>query len=376
VEPLKTRLFDIRNDIITTDQEINVAALGSAIRLGFARCVLEVFISPTAFKGGFAMKYNYLPGTSVSLSQISLGTMMFGSQTNEAESLSIIDYAIDHGINFLDTANVYNRGASEQIVGKGLKGKRDKLVLATKVSLPMGEGINESGLNRRAIRRAVDASLKRLDTDYIDLYYMHAPDYQTRMEETMEAMTELVKDGKICYVGVSNYAAWQIADMVAICDRFGFVKPVVTQNVYNAITRGIETELLPFLNAHDIGLTVYNPIAGGLLAGKHKPGQPEMNTRFANNVIYLERYWSEENFAAVEQLTAIANRIGIGILELSLRWCAAQKQVTSIISGVSRLSQLEQNISSLEGEPLSAEILSKCDEVWRSLAGTGFGYNR
>ncbi|HEY3423151.1 MAG TPA: aldo/keto reductase [Negativicutes bacterium] len=322
------------------------------------------------------MRYNNLPGTSLKVSALSLGTMMFGGQTSEADSLAIMDYAFDQGVNFFDTANVYNQGESERIVGKGLKGKRDEIFLATKVNGQMGKNPFDKGLSRRNIVAAVEASLKRLDSDYIDLYYMHAPDYETEIEESLETMTNLVRQGKIRYVGVSNFAAWQIADMLAVCDKRGYVAPVITQNVYNAITRGVETELVPFLVKHKLGMAVYNPIAGGLLAGKHKLGKPAENTRFANNQMYYNRYWSDENFVAVEKLTAIAEKHGMSILQLAMKWCVSRPGVTSIISGVSKLSQLEQNIASLEGEPLNDDVLAACDEVWHSLSGTRFGYNR
>ena len=322
------------------------------------------------------MQYHNLNGTSLKTSLLCLGTMMFGGQTNEADSLKIMDYAYEQGINFFDTANVYNQGESERIVGKGLKGRRDEIILATKVRGQMGENPNNAGLSRRNILSAVDASLKRLDTDYIDIYYMHAPDYETSLEESLEAMSSLVKAGKVRYIGVSNFAAWQIADMLAICDRRNYISPVITQNVYNLITRGIETELVPFLKAHDIGMAIYNPIAGGLLAGKHKPGQPLKNTRFANNKMYYDRYWSDENFIAIDNLTQIANEHGLSILQLAMKWCTARNCVTSIITGVSRLSQIEQNITSIEGEMLDSDTLAKCDKIWDSLAGTRFGYNR
>ena len=322
------------------------------------------------------MRYNNLPGTSIKLSQLCLGTMMFGGQTDEAESLRIMDYAFANGVNFFDTANVYNQGESERIVGKGLKGRRGAIILATKVRGQMGNDPNDAGLSRRNILAAADASLKRLGTDYIDIYYMHAPDYETSLEESLSAMNDLVRAGKIRYVAVSNFAAWQIADILAICDKRGYVAPVITQNVYNLITRGIETELTPFLKAHGVGMAVYNPIAGGMLAGKHRPGQPAAGTRFANNPTYYSRYWSDENFDAIERLTDISAGHGLTILELAMRWCVAQAGVTSAISGVSRLSQIEQNIASLEGEPLDADTLEQCDAVWRSLAGTRFSYNR
>ncbi len=322
------------------------------------------------------MQYNNLAGTSLKVSVLCLGTMMFGGQTDEAESLRIMDCAYENGINFFDTANMYSQGESEKIVGKGLKGRRGGIILATKVRGQMGKDPNDSGLSRRNILSAADASLKRLDTDYIDIYYMHMPDYETSVEESLEAMSSLVKAGKVRYIGVSNFAAWQIADMLAICDKRNYIPPIITQNVYNLITRGVETELVPFLKAHNVGLAIYNPIAGGLLAGKHKPGKPAENTRFSNNQLYYNRYWNDENFAAIEKLADIAAGQGLTILQLALKWCAAQKAVTSIITGVSRLPQIEQNTASVGGEPLDAGTLAKCDEVWLSLAGTRFGYSR
>lgn len=322
------------------------------------------------------MEYKTFPTSNVTVSKLCLGTMMFGKQTSEEESLKIMDYAFDNGINFFDTADLYNVGESERIIGKWLKGKRDKIILTTKVRGPMGDDPNDQGLSRRHILSAVDASLERLGTDYIDFYYMHAPDYQTSLEESLDTMSTLVRSGKVRYIGISNYPAWRIADILAICDKRGYVPPVVTQNVYNMITRGIETELIPCVNEHNMGMVIYNPIAGGLLTGKHKPGKPAENTRFANAKAYYDRYWSDENFVAVEKLGKIAASHGMSLLELAMKWCDAQKSVVSILTGVSRLEQLEQNIASVEGAPLDAEILAECDEVWSTLAGNRYSYFR
>lgn len=320
------------------------------------------------------MQYNTLPGTNLKVSQLCLGTMMFGGQTDEAGSLAIMEYAFTHGVNFFDTANVYNQGESERIVGKWLKDHRQQMILATKVCGQMGTGINDIGLSRRNILSAVDASLTRLDTDYIDIYYMHKPDYQTDIEESLEAMTGLVKAGKVRYIGVSNFAAWQVADILHACEKHNYVAPVITQNVYNMLTRGIEAELVPFSGAHKIGIAVYNPIAGGLLAGKHKPGKPPENTRFAFNPKYYKRYWSDENFEAVDDFASIASESGMSVLELAMKWCASQPGITSVISGVSRLEQITQNIAALEGDPLQKETLAACDQMWRLLCGNRYGY--
>ncbi|MCL1818025.1 MAG: aldo/keto reductase [Spirochaetaceae bacterium] len=322
------------------------------------------------------MEYTNLPGTSLKISRVCLGTMLFGGQTSEADSLKIMDYAFEQGINHFDTANIYLQGEGEKIVGKALKGRRNSIILASKVCNQMGENPNDAGLSRRHILSAVEASLKRLDTDYIDLYYQHAPDNETALEETLDAMSGLVRSGKIRYYGVSNYPAWQIADMLAVCDKRGFLPPIVTQNVYNLLTRGIEDELAPFLKAHGMGMIVYNPIAGGMLAGKHKPGTPAENTRFWKNKMYLDRYWMDENFKAVETLAKIASDHGMSLLRLAMKWCLQQECVTSVLSGVSRLEQLQQNIDSVSGAPLGQEVLSKCDEVWRGLVGNRFNYIR
>ena len=322
------------------------------------------------------MYYNNLPKTNLKVSALCLGTMMFGAQTSEADAISIMDYAVANGVNFIDTADVYNQGESERIVGKALLNKRSEVILATKVNGQMGKNPNNRGLNRRHILSAVDESLDRLKTDYIDLYYMHAPDYETDLEESIDTMSTLVRNGKIRYIGISNFAAWQIADLLAICDKRGYVAPVITQNVYNAITRGVENELVPFLKAHRMGMAVYNPIAGGLLSGKHKSGQPTQNTRFANDTNYANRYWSEENFEAVTKFENIAKENGMNILELAFRWVASREVVTSVISGVSRLEQIQQNISLFNNAGFSEDAAKACDEVWRSLAGTRFTYNR
>jgi len=321
------------------------------------------------------MRYNNLPRTGLKVSQLSLGAMMFGGQTSEADSLEIMDYAIAHGVNFIDTAIHYNQGESERIVGKALRGRRHEIILVTKVRGQMGENPNDKGLSRRNIMAAIDGSLKRLGTDYIDLYYMHFPDYETEVEESIETMSNLVKMGKIRYIGVSNYAAWQVADILAICDKRNYVAPIISQNMYNLITRGVENELIPFLKAHKLGMAVYNPIAGGLLTGKHKLGAPAENTRFSNDPNYYKRYWSEENFAAVEELMKIAEQHNMSLLEMAMKWCAQQETVVSVISGVSRISQIEQNIASLEGDSLSEAVLAACDEVWYKLVRRRPKYN-
>ncbi len=318
----------------------------------------------------------YLANAGLPVSALTLGTMTFGGQTDENQSLRIMDLALERGVFAWDTADVYNQGQSERIVGKAMQGRRDKVVLATKVAGQMGQNPLDAGLSRRHMLAAAEASLKRLGTDYIDIYYLHRPDYHTPIEESLSAMDHLIRSGKVRYMGISNFAAWQMADALHAGRTRGFDRPVITQNVYNLLTRGIEAELLPFLKAHPMGLAVYNPLAGGLLAGKHHSGDPARDTRFSLNQEYYRRYWSDENFDAVAELAAIAQNAGLSLLQLSYQWIAQQPQVSTIICGVSSLSQFEQNLSLLEGPPLSGETLAACDALWQRLSGTRFKYNR
>jgi aryl-alcohol dehydrogenase-like predicted oxidoreductase len=322
------------------------------------------------------METSYFPGTGIDISRLTLGTMTFGGQVNHRDSFHIMDYAIDHGINSFDTANSYVDGESERIVGQWLKGRRERIILATKAHKHMPDDPRTGGLSRRSLVASCEGSLKRLNTDYIDIYYMHHPDNRTSLEESLEAMNRLVDEGKVLYVGMSNHAAWQLADSLAICDRRGYLPPIVTQVVYNLLTRSLEAELSPFLAAHQMGMVIYNPIAGGLLSGKHQPGTPDKNTRFGLKAGYLPRYWLDENFAAIEELDVIARDHGLNLLQLALRWCASRENVTSILTGVSNLSQLEQNIAAIEAGTLSGDIMAQCDDVWASLAGTRYHYAR
>jgi aryl-alcohol dehydrogenase-like predicted oxidoreductase len=223
---------------------------------------------------------------------------------------------------------------------------------------------------------SIDGSLRRLDTDYVDIYYMHAPDYETSLEETLDTLSCLVRAGKVRYLGVSNFASWQIADMLGLCERRGFVKPVISQNIYNLLLRDVEQELLPCLAAHGMGMAVYNPIAGGFLTGKYRNRDKGTNTRFTNQQNYVDRYWSEENFAAVDRFQAIAGEQGMSLLELTLRWCVNRLSVNTLVSGVSRLEQIKQNIAAMESTVLPPEAVAACDEVWRAMAGKRFAYNR
>lgn len=326
------------------------------------------------------MEYKKFAGTGLKVSRICLGTMPFGGQTPEEKGVEMIQYAIGNGVNFIDTADIYPDaggrigGGSEITVGKGIAGHRHDVVLATKIRYPMGDGINDRGLTRSHIIHGVEESLRRLQTDYIDIYYMHLPDNDTPIEETLYAMNDLIHSGKIRYFGFSNFAAWQISDALAAADKRNIIAPIITQNVYNLLTRSIEQELVPCIREHNVSLTVYNPICGGLLSGKHRPGSPTGNTRFTDDKAYVDRYWNQENFDAVTRLTKIAQDAGISLIELAMRWVASHDFVTSVVSGCSKMEQLEQNLHLLDNGSLPPDVMGACDEVWMNLAGNRYHY--
>jgi aryl-alcohol dehydrogenase-like predicted oxidoreductase len=323
------------------------------------------------------MELRKLGKTDLEVTRISMGTMTFGNQVSESDGIRMIDRCLEFGINFFDTANIYNNGQSETILGKALSGRRHKVVLATKVRGKMSEEPDDEGLTRAALRKAIDASLQRLGTDYVDLYYLHQPDWNTEIEETLAAMDELVTEGKVRYPASSNYAAWQIVQMLWHCDNHGFVSPTVSQPMYNLLARGIEQEYLNCCREYEIAVIAYNPLAGGLLTGKHAAGAPPATgTRFDGNKMYQDRYWHQAYFHAAEKLTAMADSAGMSIIDLAFRWILAQSQVDSVILGATSMDQLEQNFKACQEPPLSDEVLVECDALWQELRGVTPKYNR
>jgi aryl-alcohol dehydrogenase-like predicted oxidoreductase len=317
-----------------------------------------------------------LPGTTLEVSRLCYGNMTFGSQTDDTEGARIVDFCLDHGINFFDTANVYNKGAAEEMLGRILGPRRGRIVLASKVRGLMGPGPDESGLSRKAMLRAIDDSLRRLRTDRLDLYYLHQPDYNTPIEETLSTMDELVTLGKVRFPAVSNYAAWQVAQMRMLSGKRGW-KPVrVAQMMHNLVARGLEQEFVPFAKEFGVSLVVYNPLAGGLLTGKQRREAPLKGTRFDNNQMYLDRYWHPAFFDAVDELAGVAERAGRSLVSLSLNWLLHHTRTACVILGSSRLEQLAENIRAAEEGPVSAEVSMECDQVWSRLRGVAPKYNR
>lgn len=323
------------------------------------------------------MEYRTLGKTDLKVSRLAMGTMTFGGQAAEAEAIRMVDRCLEVGINFFDTANIYNLGQSEIILGKALSGRRHRAVLATKVRGKMGEEPDDVGLKRPAMLKAIDDSLKRLGTDYVDLYYLHQPDWDTRIEETLAAMEELVREGKVRYPAVSNYASWQVVQMLWHCENHGYVPPTVSQPMYNMLARGIEQEYVAFCREYQVAIVAYNPLAGGLLTGKHRPGRPPAaGTRFDGNQMYQDRYWHPAYFDALQEVSAIAGRAGISTAALAFQWLLAQPAVDSVLLGASCREQLEENLKACAGPALGAEVLEECDAVWNKLRGVTPKYNR
>ena len=323
------------------------------------------------------MDYRAVAGGALRVSRVVMGTMTFGSQVDEPTAARMVERCLDAGVNFFDTANAYNKGLSEEMLGRILKGRRDKVIVASKVYNKMGEGPDESGLSRAAIFKAIDASLARLDTDYLDIYYLHQPDYQVPLEESLDAIQRLVEQGKVRQPAASNYSAWQLCRILWLCETNGWRPPLISQPMYNLLARSLEQEYLPCTRELGISSFVYNPLAGGLLTGKQRrDAGPMAGSRFDGNQIYLNRYWHDQAFDAVEELGRIAAACGRTLVELALVWVLQQPGVEGLILGASRMEQLEENLSAVEGAPLEAATLEACDTVWGRLRGAVPKYNR
>ena len=315
------------------------------------------------------MKYKNLGRTGLQVSQVCLGTMTFGAQADEKESQRIIDTAWDAGVNFFDTADVYTDSQSEQILGKFLRDRRSQAVIATKVRGRVGPGPNDIGLSRKHIMDSVDDSLRRLQTDYIDLYQVHSWDEDTPLEETMGALNDLVRQGKVRYIGCSNFTAWQLIKSLWISDVNNLARFESHQPRYNLLKREIELELLPACAVEGVGVIPYNPLGGGLLTGKHTRGKPPApDTRFGLREVYRDLYWQDPYLDAMEKLRAIATEHGKSMIQLAIGWILANPVVTSAIVGASRADQLREPLEALD-VTLGPEEMTACDRVWAELQG-------
>jgi aryl-alcohol dehydrogenase-like predicted oxidoreductase len=324
------------------------------------------------------MPVTQLGHAGLRVSRICLGTMTFGAQADERAACAIMDVAAEHGVTFIDTADMYpipsvpeTYGRTEEIVGRWLRGKRDRFVLATKGYNPMGPGPNERGNSRIHLIRAIDDSLKRLQTDYVDLYQIHRWDETVPIEETLETLDDLRRAGKIRYAGASNLAAWQLMHALRASDGRSVVRFESVQPRYNLLYREIEREMVPACIANGVGIMVYNPLAAGMLTGKYRTGeQPRAGTRFTlggnSGSLYGRRYWRDETLVLVERLKADVASRGKSLTHVALRWVLEQPGITCAIVGASKPEQLADSLGALAIE-LDEADRAACDGAWYAL---------
>jgi aryl-alcohol dehydrogenase-like predicted oxidoreductase len=303
------------------------------------------------------MEYRQLGNSGVRVSAIGLGANRFGSkEVGQAEVDKIIDQARDLGVNFFDTANVYTEGRSEETLGQALKGRIDEVVLATKFSFPRKSSPNSWGASRYQLMHALDASLRRLQTDHIDLYYTHRWDASTPIEETLRGLDDVIRMGKVRYIGASAYASWQLAHANVLAEMKGWSAFVVVQSEYNLLRRDVEREVLPYCRAHQVGFVPYYPLAGGFLTGKYqqgKPAPPGSRGEYTKNV---QELMTEANYSRVSRLATWAKARGRGLNELAQAWLLAQPQVCSVISGATKAEQVVSNVKASDWQLTAEEV--------------------
>ena len=312
------------------------------------------------------MKYRRLGNSGLKVSEISLGSWLtYGKTVEDNTAEKTIHKAYELGINFFDSANVYERGEGERVMAGALKEyPRESYVITTKAFWPMGEGPNDRGLSRKHVIEQANASLKRMNLDYVDVFYCHRYDQETPVEETLRAIDDLVRQGKILYAGVSEWSAAQIEEAVSVADKFLLDRIVVNQPVYNMLNRYIEKEVIPVSSKHGIGQVVFSPLAQGILTGKYKGNTIPEDSRASNAEInnFMKGMLTETTFTKVEQLEKIAKELEITLPSLALAWILRQPNVSSALIGASRPSQVEENVKAVEIE-LSSEVIEKIEGI-------------
>jgi aryl-alcohol dehydrogenase-like predicted oxidoreductase len=311
------------------------------------------------------MQYRQLGHSGVRVSVIGMGTNQFGRKVEGTAVNDILSAAMELGVNFIDTADVYTDGDSETTLGHALKGRRDRFVLATKVYFKNGEGPNDYGTSRYHIMQGIEASLRRLQTDHIDLYQMHRWDETTPIEETLRTLDDLIGSGKVRYVGASAYAAWQLATANLLAEMHGWTAFVTIQSHYHMLEREVEKEVIPCCRAHRVGFIPYFPLAGGFLTGKYKRGEGAPAGSRGESSAYVQRYMTDANYTKVETLSAWAEERNHTIGELAHAWLLAQPQVCSVISGLTRLEHLQQNVKGADWV-LTADEVKEVNAVLES----------
>ncbi len=296
------------------------------------------------------MEYRNLGRSGVKVSPICLGTMPFGGRADEAAANRIIAHARSAGINFIDTADSYVNGKSEEVVGRAIGNQRSWWVLATKLANKMGEGPNQAGLSRQWIMHEIDASLKRLGTDYVDILYLHKEDHSTPLEETVSAMGDLVRRGKIRYFGVSNHRGWRVAEIVRLCDRLGIDRPVVSQPYYNAMNRAAEVEHIPACAHYGLGIVPYSPAARGVLSGKYSAGGPAPADSRAGikDARFMQTEWRKESLEMARTIQAHAKKRGMSGVQFAVLWVMNNRDVTAPIVGPRTMEQWTEYLGALD----------------------------
>lgn len=302
------------------------------------------------------MEYRQLGRSGVKVSVIGLGTNQFGGKVDQDGVNTIVGHALDHGLNFVDTANMYQSGRSEEALGVALRGKRHQVVLATKVFYKVGEGPNDGGLSRYHILSEVENSLRRLQTDHIDLYQVHRWDANTPIDETLRTLDELVSSGKVRYVGTSNFASWQLARANLLADMRGWAPFVTEQGHYHMFERQVEQEMLPCCVAHGVGFIPYFPLAGGFLTGKYQRGQDAPPGSRGETSQYVQAYMTDANYDKLEKLSGWARERDHSMAELAHAWLLAQPAVCSVISGATKLSQITANLQAADWQLSQTEL--------------------
>ena len=328
------------------------------------------------------MEYKYLGNTGVLVSGLCFGVMSFGGDADEETSAAMFQRCREAGINFFDCANVYQGGQSEEILGRFIKDCRDEVIITSKVYFPMGDDMNARGSSRRHIMAAVEASLKRLNTDHIDLYFLHRFDERTPLEETLRALDDLVHQGKILYPAASNFAAWQVAKALGISAKEGLSRFECLQPMYNLVKRQAEVEILPVALSENVGVIPYSPLGGGVLTGKYGATRRPDKGRLVENNIYMTRYGGDWIYDVAENFTTFAQERGYHPASLAVAWVASHPAVTAPIIGARNLDQLEGSLGSLEIDmtpELRAEIAALSPEpppaTDRSEEGTAHSFS-
>ena len=303
------------------------------------------------------MEYRKLGNSGLKVSEVGLGGNNFGWWADEQASIPVVHAAIDLGINFIDTADIYDQGHSEEYIGEALKGKRTNVVIATKFANPMGEDANQRGTSRRYIMQAVEASLRRLQTDYIDLYQIHMPDATTPIEETLRALDDLIHEGKVRYIGCSNFAAWQLCEALWTSRTNNLHSFVSVQPMYNILARQVERELMPCCQDYGIGIIPYSPLASGFLTGKYRKGEklPD-GARLSGPDPRFQRMFTDENWNRLEKLENYAREREHGIGELAIAWLLAKPMLATVIAGARKIEQVTANVAAGDWKLTAEEV--------------------